>query len=223
MEAVDGDHTFIANGCRGLKIEPMAKDEVKNSNESEYEHELVSRIQDGDKEAFGELVGRYQKKIFIFAYGFFPNRDDAMEIVQETFMRIFAKIGSYHPQQPFSGWVFRLTHNICIDTYRKFAKKNALENSIADVAEKQLIVLGNSHQELESRQMSAAIERASESLSVKQKSVFILKYRQGMKLQQVAEIMNVSLGTVKTLHHRALQKIRKEVGSDARGEYGTVS
>ncbi len=214
-EDVDDAKLCLADGCRGSKIKPMAMVEEKNYDELEYEHKLVSRIQDGDKEAFGELVGRYQKKIFIFAYGFFPNRDDAMEIVQETFMRIFAKIDGYRPQQSFAGWVYRLTHNICIDTYRKFAKKNALENNIADVPEKQLAVLENSHGALELRQMSAAIDRAAANLSSKQKSVFTLKYRQGMKLQQVAEIMNVSLGTVKTLHHRALKKIRTEVIADA--------
>ena len=138
-------------------------------------------------------------------------------------MRIFAKIDGYQPQQSFSGWVHRLTHNICIDNYRKFARKKSLESDFADVPEKQLAVVENTQQVLESRQMSAAIDRAAENLSTKQKSVFTLKYRQGMKLQQVAEVMNISLGTVKTLHHRALKRIRKEVGADRRGEYGTVS
>jgi len=204
-------------------IKAMAKSVEENKHDLELEHRLVSRIQGGEKEAFGELVGLYQKKIFVFAYGFFPNREDALEIVQETFMRIFAKIDGYQQNHSFSGWIYRLTHNICIDYYRKFAKKNALENNFADVPEKQLAVAADCHGLLESRQMSAAIERAAENLSAKQKSVFTLKYRQGMKLQQVAEVMNVSLGTVKTLHHRALIKIRNEVGAGVRGENETVS
>jgi RNA polymerase sigma-70 factor (ECF subfamily) len=203
-------------------MKPMARSAEENKYDVELEHRLVSRIKNGEREAFAQLVGLYQKKIFVFAYGFFPNREDALEIVQETFMRIFAKIDGYQPEHSFSGWVYRLAHNICIDYYRKFAKKNALENSFADVPEKQLAVVENCQGILESRQMSAAIDRAAENLSLKQKSVFTLKYRQGMKLQQVAEVMNISLGTVKTLHHRALRKIRKEVGADARGEYGTV-
>lgn len=199
----------------------MVAEEIKYA--LEFEHGLVSRIKDGEKKAFAELVELYQKKIFIFAYGFFPNREDALEIVQETFMRIFAKIDGYRPEHSFSGWIYRLTHNICIDYYRKYAKKNALENSFSDVPEKQLAMVENCQGALESRQMSAAIDRAAENLSVKQRSVFTLKYRQGMKLQQVAEVMNISLGTVKTLHHRALHKIRKEVGTVARGEYENVS
>ena len=206
-----------------LKIKRMATSAEEIKHELEPEYHLVSRIKNNDREAFTEFIGLYQKKIFVFAYGFFPNREDALEIVQETFMRIFAKIDGYQPQQSFSGWVYRLTHNICIDNYRKFARKKALESDFADVPEKQLAVVENTQQVLESRQMNAAIDRAAEKLSAKQKSVFTLKYRQGMKLQQVAEVMNISLGTVKTLHHRALSRIRKEVGADRRGEYGTVS
>jgi RNA polymerase sigma-70 factor (ECF subfamily) len=204
-------------------MKPTVRSGEENRHELEREDQLVSRIKSGDREACAELVGLYQKKIFVFAYGFFPNREDALEIVQETFMRIFAKMDNYQPQQSFSGWVYRLTHNICIDTYRKFAKKRTLESDFADVGERQLAVLDNPQEALESQQMNAAIARAAERLSLKQKSVFTLKYAQGMKLQQVAEVMNISLGTVKTLHHRALRKIRKEVGADARGEYGTVS
>lgn len=201
----------------------MAMVAEENSHDLELEHQLVSRIKDGDKEAFAELVGRYQKKIFICAYGFFPNREDALEIVQETFMRIFAKIDGYQPQQALAGWVYRLTYNICIDYHRKFAKKNALENNFADMPEKQLAVVENHQASLEARQTRTAIDRAAESLSLRQKAVFTMKYRQGMKLQQVAEIMNVSLGTVKTLHHRALRKIREKVGTDARGENESMS
>lgn len=201
----------------------MAGNAEENKHERELQQRLVARIKGGEREAFSELVGLYQKKIFIFAYGFFPNREDALEIVQETFMRVFEKIAGFHQDYSLSGWIYRLTHNICIDYYRKFAKKNALENNFADIPEKHLAVADNCQAVLESRQMSAAIDRAAENLSLKQKSVFTLKYSQGMKLQQVAEIMDVSLGTVKTLHHRALRKIRKEVGTDTRGENETVS
>lgn len=206
-----------------LMIKPMAKNVEENKHDPELEHRLVARIKNKEREAFGELVGLYQKKIFVFAYGFFPNREDALEIVQETFMRVFEKIDSFHQDYSFSGWIYRLSHNICIDYYRKFAKKNALENNFADVPEKQLAVIDNFQAVLESRQRSATIDRAVDKLSVKQKSVFTLKYRQGMKLQQVADVMNVSLGTVKTLHHRALHKIRKQVGAGTRGENETVS
>jgi RNA polymerase sigma-70 factor (ECF subfamily) len=199
----------------------MAMVAEEYSDDLDLEKRLVSRLKDGEKEAFAELVGRYQKKIFVFAYGFFPNREDALEIVQETFMRILARIDGFHWDHSFSGWIYRLTHNICIDYHRKFAKKRALESDLAAVPEKQLGVVDDHHASLEAGQMRAAIDRAAAKLSAKQKAVFALKYGQGMKLQQVADFMNISLGTVKTLHHRALSKIRREVG--ARGANESMS
>lgn len=214
---------FLKMAAEERQIKPMAMVVEEKKDDLDMQQKLVARIQGGDREAFAELVRQYQKKIFIFAYGFFPSREDALEIVQETFMRIFAKIGGYKRNDSLSGWIYRLTHNICIDYHRKFAKKKALEHNFADVPEKQLAVVEDHQAALESGQLQAAIERAAGNLSLQQKAVFNLKYRQGMKLQQVAEAMNISLGSVKTLHHRALRKIRKEVGPAARGEYEAVS
>jgi RNA polymerase sigma-70 factor (ECF subfamily) len=211
-EVADDASLCFAGGCHGLKTKPMAMVAEEINYDLELEKRLVSRLKDGEKEAFAELVGRYQKKIFIFAYGFFPNREDALEIVQETFMRILAKIGSFQWDYSFSGWIYRLTHNICIDYHRKFAKKKALESDLAAVPEKQLAVVEDHQASLEARQRRALIDRAAAKLSARQKAVFTLKYGQGMKLQQVAEVMNVSLGTVKTLSHRALRTIRDAVG-----------
>jgi RNA polymerase sigma-70 factor (ECF subfamily) len=181
LEDAYGSVVFLLQtAAKELIIWPMARVTEENKHELASQQELVARIKGGEREAFSELVGQYQKKIFIFAYGFFPNREDALEIVQETFMRVFEKIANYHQDYSLSGWIYRLTHNICIDYYRKYAKKNALENNFADVSERQLAVTDNCHEALELRQMSAAIDQAVENLSLKQKSVFVLKYKQGL-------------------------------------------
>jgi RNA polymerase sigma-70 factor (ECF subfamily) len=207
----------------GLVIKPMARSREENKHDPELEHRLVSRIKSGEKEAFTELVRLFQKKIFALAYGFFRDRDDALEIVQETFMRVYEKIGSYRPDHSLQSWIYRLARNLCIDYYRKHAKKRKLEGSFDSVPDRHLASADNCQAAWESRQNVEAIDRAVENLSWKQKEVFTLKYRQGMKLQQVAEIMAISLGTVKTLHHRALKRIRREVAPGAGGDYEYLS
>ena len=81
----------------------MARVAEENKHEQELQQGLVARIKGGEREAFNELVGQYQKKIFVFAYGFFPNREDALEIVQETFMRVIVYSLLNH-RQLFSKW-----------------------------------------------------------------------------------------------------------------------
>jgi RNA polymerase sigma-70 factor (ECF subfamily) len=192
-------------------------------DEQEFCLDLVERARRGDRDAFAKLAELYQKRIFRLAYSFFHDRDDALEIVQETFMRAYEKIGSYQPDRPLQGWLYRLAYNLCVDYYRKFNKRKRLHDDFDAVAGRYACE-GESGQELcESRQTAAAIERALSSLSQRQREVFTLKYRQGMKLQQVAETMAVSLGTVKALHHRALQRIRREVAPGMGGEHGCLS
>lgn len=181
--------------------------------------DLVGRIQRGEQDAFAELVRRFQKRIFGLAYGFFHDREDALEIVQETFMRAYEKIGSYRVEYSLPSWLHRLAYNLCVDYYRKFAKKRKLQDDFEKVPGRLLAQAESSQALWESRRTAAAIEQAVQGLSRKQREVFILKYRQGLKLREVAEIMDVSLGTVKALHHRALARIRREVAPGAGGEH----
>jgi RNA polymerase sigma-70 factor (ECF subfamily) len=192
-------------------------------NEQEFLPRLAERIQRGDHGAFAELVVLFQKRIFRMAYGFFHDRDDALEIVQETFMRVYEKIGSYRPEHSLQSWLYRLAYNLCVDYYRKFEKKRKLQDNFESVPGRHLAQAEGSQALWESRQTTAAIDRAVEKLSLKQREVFILKYRQGMKLHEVAEAMAVSLGTVKALHHRALRRIRREVAPAAGGEHERMS
>ncbi len=207
----------------GLMTQSTDTTAARNEHGPEFEQKLVARIQSGDREAFAELVSLYQKRIFVFAYGFFLNREDALEIVQETFMRVFEKMSGFRQGVSLTGWMYRLTHNLCIDYYRKYTKKRALESSFDDVPDRQLAVAENPQSVLESSQRSAVIHAAIEKLSRRQREVFSLKYHQGMKLQQVAETMAISIGTVKALHHRALRRIRRQVEPGAGGNYGIMS
>ncbi len=192
-------------------------------NGCDFSFALAERIQRGDREAFAEMVGLFQKGIFRLAYGFFHDREDALEIVQETFMRVYEKIGTYRPEHSLQSWLYRMAYNLCVDYYRKFAKKRRLQDDFASVPERHLAQAEGSQALWESRRTAASIEQAMQSLSRKQREVFVLKYRQGLKLKEVAETMAVSLGTVKALHHRALRRIRQQVAPGAGGEHEVMS
>ena len=138
-------------------------------------------------------------------------------------MRVHAKIGMFRPEHSLQSWIYCLARNLCVDYYRKFAKKRMLEQDIESVPGGQLAGADDGHAAWEARRTADAIERAVAGLSLRQKEVFILKYRQGLKLQQVAETMAVSIGTVKALHHRAIKRIRMEVAPGPGGENESVS
>jgi RNA polymerase sigma-70 factor, ECF subfamily len=178
---------------------------------SDLQADLVLRVQQGDREAFSELVRLYQKKVFALAFGFFRDREDALEIVQETFMRVYEKIGRYRPDHSLQSWIYRVARNLCVDYYRKNVKKRKLEDGFDSVSERQLGCADTAVADWELRRITVAIDHSVAGLSWRQKEVFSLKYHQGMKLRQVAETMGISIGTVKALHHRAINRIRREV------------
>jgi RNA polymerase sigma-70 factor (ECF subfamily) len=187
------------------------------------ESALLERLAAGDGSAFAELVECYQRSVFALAYAFFRDRDDALEIVQEAFMRIHDKIGALRPEQSLPGWIRRLTHNLCVDRYRSQARQRRRQCGLEDVPERHFAVLDGPAQEWGRRRRQEAIERALGRLSPRQRSVFVLKYRQGLKLPQVAETMAISLGTVKALHHRALRRVRRELEPWSGGEHESMS
>ncbi len=187
------------------------------------ENALLERLAAGDRVAFAELVERYQKSVFALAYGFFRDRDDALEIVQEAFMRIYDKVGALRPEQSLPGWIRRLTHNLCVDRYRRLARRRGRECGLEEVPERHFAVLDGPAQEWGRSRRQEAIEQALDRLSPRQRSVFVLKYRQGLKLPQVAQALSVSLGTVKSLHHRALRRIRRELAPGTGGEHERMS
>jgi RNA polymerase sigma-70 factor (ECF subfamily) len=93
--------------------------------ETKRDYELIRLVKQGDRQAFTEIISLYQKRVFKLAFAFFRDKDDAMEIVQETFIRIYEKIDKFESDSSFKNWIYRIAYNLCIDFYRKFkSKKN---------------------------------------------------------------------------------------------------
>ena len=84
---------------------------------------LLEKIQEGDREAFMTIIRLYQQKVFVMAYSILRDREDALDAVQETFLRLYQKAGLYRPGNSFQGWLLQMAKNISIDSYRKHQRK----------------------------------------------------------------------------------------------------
>jgi len=168
---------------------------------------LVERVKNGNQEAFMDLTRLYQKKVFIVAYSFFRNRDDALDIVQETFLRCYQKIHLFKAGKSFRNWLLQITKNLCVDHYRKNHRKNHVflkDINIEDMAISQLE--GSSFSE--SAEVRELFARSLETLTERQRMVFVLKHYNGLHYKEISEVMRVALGTVKSLHFKAVQNLR---------------
>ena len=99
---------------------------MEEKREVEYEdvYILVDKIKEGDREAFMTLIRLYQKKVFLLAYSFFRNKEDALDIVQETFLRFYEKVRIFQRGKNFQNWLLQIAKNLCVDYYRKNYSKS---------------------------------------------------------------------------------------------------
>jgi len=182
---------------------------------------LAVKVQKGDREVFGELVERFQTRIYSFCYQFFRDRDIAAEMAQETFLRAYRYIKKYDPNKKFSTWIYSIAKNICIDEKRKRDRSRTV--SIDDVSptslqfEQQGQHLKDPSQislQLEDRML---LESAIARLPDKYRAAIILCYFQELPYQQIADVLGLSLNLVKVRIFRAkkqLLEILKEKSRD---------
>jgi RNA polymerase sigma-70 factor (ECF subfamily) len=188
--------------------------EIKENIYADVENEriLIRQAKQGYKPAFTKLITLYQQKVFGLAYKFFQDRDDAMEIVQETFIRLHQKLDTFDENDSktrFNNWVYRIAYNLCIDYYRKYKKKKADMKDIYDFNEDSRTDSTNPEDELDRERFRHSLEKHVMKLSKRQKSVFMLRHYSGLKHHEIADTLGLSIGTVKSLYHRAVLSLKK--------------
>lgn len=188
----------------------MAKNKKLEGNEI-YPHEdiyaLIERIKEGDREAFMTVTNLYQKRVFVLAYSFFRNRDDALDIVQETFLRFYQKVNMFRRGESFQNWLLQIAKNLCIDYYRKNYGKNRELKSDTPIEEMNLSVQNGMNPEVSS-DLKSIFSMCIKKLAEKQRLIFVMKHYNQLKYREIAEVLGISLGTVKSLHYKAVQNLR---------------
>ena len=181
------------------------------------EQVLVDRISSGDSTAFQEFVDRYKKKIYYIAYDITGDHDDAEDVSQEVFIKVFRSLKTFRRNAKISSWLYQISVNTSIDLLRK--KSSKPEKSMDDIerADIQENLPGSSthaqnpEQRAEDFIIQNHISEALQKVSPKERSVFVMRHYNELKIREIAEILKVSQGTVKALFYRATRKLRKEL------------
>lgn len=177
----------------------------RSEEEDENVYSLVERIKEGDREAFMTVTVLYQKKVFLLAFSFFRDREDALDIVQETFLRFFQRAHLFRKGENFQNWLLRIARNLCIDSYRKnYSRKKDWEEPI----DERKLKVQNESDPYRSSDLKEIFSRCLERLGERQRMVFVLKHYNQFKYREIAQTLNISLGTVKSLHFKAVQNMR---------------
>lgn len=186
---------------------PLAKMEHHRGEAHDDIYPIVERIKNGDREAFMAVTRLYQKKVYLLAYSYFRNSEDAMDIVQETFLRLYQKVNMYHPGRNFQNWLLQIAKNLCIDHYRKrnaktkdFKREKSLDELNIPVADND-----TSQNSSDLRDIFAV---CLQKLTERQRMIFVMRHYNNLDYKEIAQILRISLGTVKSLHFKAVKNLR---------------
>jgi RNA polymerase sigma-70 factor (ECF subfamily) len=169
---------------------------------------LLERIQKGDREAFITIVRLYQRKVFMMAYSILRNKEDALDVVQETFLRLYQRAGTYKPDSRFQAWLIEIAKNLSIDYYRKHRQKRQEWETSRPLDEIPIAVEDRSSDSHDS-DLRSAFSRCVEKLAAKQKMVFVMRHYNELQFNEISDALRISVGTAKSLHFKAVRNLRK--------------
>jgi RNA polymerase sigma-70 factor (ECF subfamily) len=160
------------------------------------DRKVIEHVLKGDTQAFNILVRQWEKPIYNFILRMIGDRDEAMDLCQDCFMKAYRELGTLKDRDRFSSWLYRIAHNTCLSRIRKEYGKTWVELD-PDT--------GAAHSPLENR---LAVEKALQHLPEDQREVVVFKVFQGLKFEEIAAIQNAPVSTVKSRLYMGFEKLR---------------
>ncbi len=171
---------------------------------------LMARLAAGERDALAALMERHYRRLYRIALAYLRQQDDALDVVQEAFVRVFQAAERWDPATEAAPWLSRITVNLAIDRWRRnrrradtFTAMPEGDHAVA-FADTGPLPDGGVLRRETGEQLRSALER----LPQRQRAVVVLRHYQDLSLQEIAETLDISLGTVKSSLHRALQRLR---------------
>jgi RNA polymerase sigma-70 factor, ECF subfamily len=180
--------------------------------------DVVALAQQGRDSAFRELVRRYERPVFSLIFRMVRDRELAEDLAQDTFVKVLNHIDRYRPEFKLSSWLFKIANNVAIDHLRKrqlptISMDGSPHASTADAVEATTLQIADNQEsaleEMESRELGGAIEKAIASLRPEYRACIMLRHVEDRSYEEIAATLDLPLGTVKTYIHRARHELRK--------------
>ncbi len=182
------------------------------------DQEVVELARKGEEVAYRELLRRYQRPVFSLIYRMVRDRELAEDLAQETFVKVLNALDRYRPEYKFSSWVFKIANNAAIDHLRRkeldtLSLEGGPDATTPERVEATALQLGDQTEspleELEARELGSTIEKAIGCLRPEYRSCIILRHVEGRPYDEIAGILDLPLGTVKTYIHRARAELKE--------------
>jgi RNA polymerase sigma-70 factor (ECF subfamily) len=174
---------------------------------------LIEEIRAGSRAAFGVLMKRYERLVYAIAYSYSRQPDNALDISQNVFLRVYRKLDSYGGKGPFRAWLMRVAHNESASWLRKQRRHQGHEELTPD---RDLPCPPGQEINLARRESRELLLEEMQELNPRQRTAIVLRYFEEMSLREVADALECSTGVVKSILFRSLEKLRNRLTSPRR-------
>lgn len=171
--------------------------------------ELIEQVRNGNRQAFTELMRRYQGRVYWTARRIVGTHDDADDITQETFVKAYTGLGDFRGEASFFTWLYRIAVNLSLNAVRKRQVITYIRES--EIINRFLPSSDDPHQEAELHDQERMIEQAVASLPEKQRAVFVMRYYDEMSYEEISSVLKTSVGGLKANYFHALRKVQEHI------------
>jgi RNA polymerase sigma-70 factor (ECF subfamily) len=177
------------------------------------DRELLGRLARGDRQALAPLMERHQRRLYRIAYAYLRDPEDALDAVQETFVKVFQSAARWDGLSDAGPWMSRIAVNQSIDRYRRRKLRRATHAPLEEGDHDQRVAAPAPSPERAAigRDLGDRIQAALRGLPERQRKVFVLRHYEDMSLEDIASTLDLRLGTVKSTLHRAIQGLRERL------------
>src|SRR4051794_11276320 len=198
-----------------------ARSDRSSTSMPSTDEELVARSMGGDLDSFNQLVLRWERPIYALAYRVIGREEDARDVAQETFLRAFRALKGFKGEAKFSSWLYRITLNLCRDWVRRERRQPIAQApegvDLIELASEQ--TPSETIEDLVARnEISEAVARAMATLPDDQRTAIVLKEYHGLTFQEIADMLDCPLSTVKTRLYQGLTVLRRQLDREGVGK-----
>ena len=186
----------------------------------ESENRLIERAKNGELEAFEALIIDYEQLVYNIVYRLMGNSEDTYDLSQETFIKVYTKINQFDGTSKFSTWLYRIATNTCLDELRRrrgketFSLDQRIEGEEGSMHPEQEDKSENIENKIVEKEKAQIIQKALSEVNEKNREVLVLRDIQQLSYDEIAEILKISLGTVKSRIARGRQQVKKILMQD---------
>jgi len=218
-DAEEGEDAPVPSPGAELDVDALGKDlpePTRGSEDRERDRELVARAQAGDRRAFRDLFERHHKRAFAVAYGVLKNKQDALDVVQEAFVKVHKHLPAFQGSSSFYTWLYRIVMNLAIDQLRRrktarpveFDDTALREGEMADESIMPRMLDSNPRKTVIRRELMKRVEEALQTLPEYHRQVIVLREIEGMSYEEMAEALEVPKGTIMSRLFHARRKMQ---------------